>query len=208
MKLKVIALALVATMLGGCSAVPTVELKQDEFVSLRTVKLASVPHDDNSMLHVISNVDIESLGVGFTASSGDEMGLREFTLYFMDKNSISFNQLVQSQFLQKISKDNLAVSFTNDSPNRLVLTINVVVLGMKHGLSDEFNALFNISGQLFNADDDLIWSYNSIPIPPAPGYSSTIGDMFYSPESFNQYLVAASEPIVHKLYEHFKKELL
>lgn len=205
MKLKVI-LPLLVLVISGCSSVPAVKLQPDAFNSLNSVKLESKP-DNNLMLHSVSTVDMQFVGVGYAVSSGDGKGVKDFALEYMDKNNISLNELVRNQFKNKIESDNLLISFTNDSPNKIVLTLNVVVLGMKHGFSNEFNALFNISGQLMNEKGEVIWSYNAIPMPPAAGYSATLDEMFASKEAFIKYLSAASEPIVQKLYNHFRSGL-
>jgi hypothetical protein len=196
-------------VLSGCSSVPTVKLKLEAFNNLKTVILESVPND-NFMLHAVSTVDVQftGVGVGVVGTGGDGKGVREFAIDYMEQNQISLNKLVRSQFKEKIKADNLPLQFSDDSPNKLVLTLNVVVLGMKHGFSDEFNALFNIAGQLINDKGEVIWSYNAIPMPPAPGYSATIDQMFASPDAFKQYLSAASDPMVQKLYDHFKKGLI
>ncbi|WP_213999737.1 hypothetical protein [Arsukibacterium sp.] len=205
MNLKVI-VPLLVLVIAGCSSVPTVKLKPETFNGLKTVRLESNP-DNNLMLHSVSTVDVQFVGVGFATSAGDGKGVKEFALEYMEQNNISLNELVRSQFKNKVQSDNLPIVFTQDSPNKLVLTLNVVVLGMKHGFSDEFNALFNISGQLSNGQGEVVWSYNAIPMPPAPGYSATLDEMFASPEAFIKYLSAASEPMVHKLYKHFKSGL-
>jgi hypothetical protein len=202
LNLKVI-VPLLVLVITGCSSVPTVKLNPAAFSSLKTVKLESSP-DNNLMLHSVSTVDMQFVGVGFATSAGDGKGVRELALEYMEQNNISLNELVRSQFKNKVESDNLPIVFQQDSPNKLVLTLNVVVLGMKHGFSNEFNALFNISGQLLNEKAEVVWSYNAIPMPPAPGYPATLNEMFASPEAFIKYLSAASDPMVQKLYNHFK----
>jgi hypothetical protein len=57
--------------------------------------------------------------------------------------------------------------------------------------------------------DNLIWSYNAIPISPiAPGYPTTIDDLFASKESVLKFFSHASEPMVEKLVDDFKENLL
>jgi len=197
---------LIVLIVTGCSSVPTVKLKPEVFNSLKTVNLESYP-DNNLMLYSVSTVDVQFVGVGIATSAGDGKGVKEFALEYMERNNISLNELVRSQFKSKVQSDKLPIVFKQDSPNKLVLTLNVVVLGMKHGFSDEFNALFNISGQLLNEKGEIVWSYNAIPMPPAPGYSATLDEMFSSPEAFIKYLSAASDPMVQKLYNHFKSGL-
>ncbi|MGI2259521.1 hypothetical protein [Shewanella sp. GXUN23E] len=118
-------------LVGGCSSVPSVKLTPESFNQLQTARLESAP-DNNLMLQAISTVDVVPTGVGtgVTGSAGDGRGVRTFALQFMDRHQISLNELVRTQFEEKLRADNLALRITDGSPNRLVLTLNVVVLGM------------------------------------------------------------------------------
>ncbi len=205
-RLPTLVLPILLLLLSACAAVPTVKLKPEALSRVQQVRLVSAP-DNNYMLHSVSTVDVQFLGVGFAFSPGDGKGVREFTLEYMDQHQLSLNELVRSQFKARVEADGIAMTFTDDAPNKLVLTLNIVVLAMRHGFSDEFNALFNISGQLINSNGEVMWSYNAIPMPPAPGYPATLAQMFASPEALQQYLAAASEPMVQKLYNHFKSGL-
>ena len=186
---------------SGCSTVPTVTLKKSDFINLSTAQLISTP-DNNYMLQSVSTVEFNFSGM----TVGDKKGIREYAIQYMEENKISLNELIRTEFQHQVQSDKLPLTFTKDSPNRLVLTINVVVLGMTHSFSDKFNALFNIAGQLFNKKDEILWSYNAIPMPPAPGYSASAEKVFESPEALKKYLSAAYTPIVKKLHSHFKKE--
>jgi len=80
---------------------------------------------------------------------------------------------------------------------------------MVHGFSDEFNSRFNIAAQLFDESSKLMWSYNAIPISPiAPDYSIKLKDLFSSKESMLKFFNADSDPIVQKLYDDFKRDLV
>ncbi|GAA6185993.1 MULTISPECIES: hypothetical protein [Aliiglaciecola] len=195
---------------SGCSSVPNVKLKKENFEQLQTVKLEASPND-NSMLSAISTVEVQWTGVSYHhfGIASDGLGVRELTLQFMDEHQISLNEIVQNQFIEKVNADNLKIRFDSNSQNKLVITLNVVVLGMVHGFSDEFNSRFNIAAQLFDSAGNIIWSYNAIPISPvAPGYSIKLKTLFSSKESMMKFFNAASEPIVQKLYDDFKRDLM
>ena len=163
------------------------------------------------MLTAISTVEVQWTGVSyyFSGSAGDGLGLRELALKFMDEHNMSLNEIVKTQFIDKIKADNLNVNFDGNSQKKLIITLNVVVLGMVHGFSDEFNSRFNIAAQLFDESSKLMWSYNAIPISPiAPDYSIKLKDLFSSKESMLKFFNAASEPIVQKLYDDFKRDLV
>jgi len=194
----------------GCSSVPSVKLKKENFEQLQTVRLEASPND-NSMLKSISTTETHWTGFfgGPSVTIGDGLDVREFTLKYMDQHNISFNELVKTQFMEKIQADNLEVHVDDNSKNKLVITLNVVFLGLVHGYSDEFNARYNIAAQLFDEFDEVIWSYNAIPLSLiTPGYSITLKDLFSSKESMLKFFNAASEPIVQKLYDDFKKDLM
>ncbi|MDO6712749.1 hypothetical protein Q4567_18590 [Aliiglaciecola sp. 2_MG-2023] len=195
---------------SGCSSVPNVKLKKENFEQLQTVKLEASPND-NSMLSAISTVEVQWTGVSYHhfGIASDGLGVRELALQFMDEHQISLNEIVQNQFIEKVNADNLKIRFDSNSQNKLVITLNVVVLGMVHGFSDEFNSRFNIAAQLFDSAGNIIWSYNAIPISPvAPGYSIKLKTLFSSKESMMKFFNAASEPIVQKLYDDFKRDLM
>lgn len=203
-------ICLLILILSGCSSVPSVKLKKENFDNLKTVKIEASPND-NSMLMAISTVDVQWTGVSYhyTGIAGDGLGLKEVALKFMDEHEISLNNIVQNQFVNKVKEDNLNISFDNNSSNKLVITLNVVVLSMVHGFSDEFNSRFNIAAQLFDQAGNIIWSYNAIPVSPiAPGYSVKLIELFSSKEAMLKFFNAASEPIVQKLYDNFKKDLV
>ncbi|MCO4321713.1 hypothetical protein [Aliidiomarina quisquiliarum] len=201
------ALYLIILFISGCSSVPSVKLTKSNFDALETISIEANPNN-NEMLTAITTVEVHWLGV-FYYEANDGLGVRELALKFMDEHDISLNNLVQQQLIEKINADNLQVSIDSHSPNKLVITLNVVVLGMKHGFSDELTARFNIAGQLLDSSGAMIWSYNAIPVSPvAPGYSIKLKDLFESKESMLHFLNAAAEPIVQKLYENFKKNLV
>lgn len=197
------------TLISGCSSVPGVKLTKQNFEQLQTVKLEASPNG-NTMLTAISTVEIQWTGVSYyhSATGSDGLGVRELALQFMQEHDISLNEIVQKQFVEKVTADKLNIKFDSDSENKLVITLNVVVLGMVHGFSDEFNSRFNIAAQLFDRSGNIMWSYNAIPISPiAPGYSIKLKELFSSKDSMLNFFSAASEPIVQKLYDDFKKEL-
>lgn len=193
---------------SGCSSVPSVKLKKESFDQLHSIKLEASPND-NSMLTAISTVEVQWTGVSYYSGvASDGLGIRDVALKFMDDHHISLNQIVQNQFIEKVKSGNLDINFDSNSQNKIVLTLNVVALGMVHGFSDEFNSRFNIAAQLLDNSGELIWSYNAIPTSPiAPGYSIKLKDLFSSKESMVKFLEAASEPIVQKLYDDFVRDL-
>ncbi|MBB1505591.1 hypothetical protein H5203_08855 [Pseudoalteromonas sp. SG41-1] len=196
--------------ISGCSSVPSVKLKKENFEQLQTIKLEASPND-NSMLTAISTVEVQWTGVSYyySGTAGDGLGVRELALRFMEEHRISLNEIVQNQFIEKVKADNLKINFDSNSQNKLVITLNVVVLGMVHGFSDEFNSRFNIAAQLFDSSGQIMWSYNAIPISPvAPGYSVKLKDLFSSKESMLKFFNAAAGPIVQKLYDDFKRDLV
>jgi hypothetical protein len=193
--------------LGGCSSVPSVQLDKENFEQLQTIRIESNP-DNNSMLHAVSTVEVQLIGQFPTGNAGDGMGLRELTLKYMDDQQVSLNEMIRHQFIEKVKADNLKVIFDQNSDNKLIMTINVAVLGRVHGFSDEFSARFNIAGQLFDGSGALIWSYNAVPSSPlAPGYSVKLEDLFSSKEAMLDFFEAASDESVQKLYDNFKRNL-
>ena len=209
MKLK---LLLIYSILitAGCSSVPSIKLERSAFEQIKSVNLQSSP-TDNSNLSVISTVSIAPTGVGsgVYASAGDGLGFGVVVTRYMADNDIYLNEIVLEQFKQKVSDAKLPIEFSNQSKHLLHIKLNVVVLGMVHGFSDEFNSRFNIEGQLTTEAGQVIWSYNAIPISPiASGYSLTAEELLVSPEKMRHFFIAASEPMVEKLFRHFAKDLL
>ena len=194
--------------LSGCSSIPDVELTKSSFDELKTIKIETNPND-NLKLTTINNVNVEWTGVSYSKSSGHGEGLNEFTLNYMDKNDISLSEIVKLQFISKVKDAQLNVNFDEQSGTKLMITLNIVVFGMIHDFSDKVNSRFNITAQLFDDMDNLIWSYTAIPISPiAPGYSTTIDDLFSSKESVLKFFYHASEPLVQKLVDDLTKNLL
>jgi len=140
------------------------------------------------------------------ASVGDGRGIGPRTLEFLQENDIRLADIVRIQFEQKLIDSGIPIKIDPNSDNTLRITLNIVVIGMKHGLSRELNCRFNITGELFSADGKILWAYNAIPISPiAPGYSLSPEEMFASKESFLAFIKAGSAPIVEKLFRDFAR---
>ncbi|MEZ8020741.1 hypothetical protein ACED63_20160 [Vibrio splendidus] len=193
-----------ATFLIGCSATPDVELTKENFEHLQTVRLEA-SKNDNSILSAISTIHFE--GSGSAMVGGDGLDLKEKTLKFMDENQVSLNQIIQKQFVEKVKQGNLKVIFDDSSPNRLVITLNHVVLGKAPGFPGNFDVHYNITAQLLDDEKNILWSYTPFIPFIADGYSISLEELFLSEESMIHFFSSASEPTVQKLYEDFKVNL-
>lgn len=195
----------VAIFLSGCSTVPDVELTKENFEHLKTIKLES-SESDKSILTVISTVHLE--GSGLTPVGGDGLGLKEKTLAFMDENQVNLNQIIQKQFSEKVEQGNVKVVFDDSSPNRLVITLNHVVLGKAPGFPGSFDVRYNITAQLLDGKKNILWSYTPSTPFIADGYSISLVELFSSGESMTHFFNSALEPKVQSIYDHFMKNLI
>jgi uncharacterized protein YceK len=207
--MKKIVVVLCLLILSGCSAVPSVQLKKEDFEKLNTLSVEASEHD-NSMLVVVGKAKMQWAGGYAAVADVGGTGLKASTLEFLEANEINFNDIVTKQFIEKIREDNLDIELDEKSKNKLVFTINVVVLGIVHGFSDEYTSGFNISGQLFDGSGKLIWSCN-----PTKGFaehfskpSLTLKEIFSSKESALKFFSAESDSMVQKLYDDFKNNLI
>lgn len=195
-KLVMACCVLVTFLLGGCASVPEVKLNREVAQSIQSIRIIS-KSENSDVLQVFSSVSLDPAAM-------DELGVRPWALAFMEYHDIRFADIVRQQFEQELIDSGIPLRVDPGSSHILRITVNVVGIGMKHGFSRELNCRFNIAGELFSPDGELLWSYNSIPISPiAPGYPLTPEEMFDSKEAFVAYLEAGSIRTVEKLFKNF-----
>lgn len=205
MKSRVLCLGIISFIIVGCSSVPKVQLTSEIAKQLTDIKVISESKNEN-VLAVISSVSMSGFGAATEMSAGDGRGIRRKALEFMESNGIELSSIIVKQFEQELAVSNVPLRVDEASQNTLKITLNIVVIGMKHGLSRDLNCRFNITGELFNSSGEVIWAYNSIPVSPfAPGYSLKPEEMFSSKESFLDFIKAGSLPAVEKLFRNFKQ---
>ena len=160
----------------------------------------------DATLVVISTVSMSGFGPVTTMLAGDGRGIGPLSIEFMETHEIRISDLVARQFEKELIASGIPLRVDAQSKNILRITLNIVVIGMKHGFSRDLNCRFNITGELLDPSGKILWAYNAIPLSPtAPGYSLTPEEMFASKEAFVAFLEAGSLPSVKKLFRNFER---
>ena len=113
--MKKIVVVLCLLILSGCSAVPSVQLKKEDFEKLNTLSVEASEHD-NSMLVVVGKAKMQWAGGYAAVADVGGTGLKASTLEFLEANEINFNDIVTKQFIEKIREDNLDIELDANTP--------------------------------------------------------------------------------------------